>query len=176
MAEDKSEQDVEVGRSKRVAPYLVGVLKHLGIPTGIATVMIYACIAFFESKQEEWQIHKNEIQLLREDVKVLKSKMETDAAQWRLMQRINQDVADTKITTKANELILDKILGEMLTQKSTSKGGLNLTEFLGFNKEKKPKIVIQRAPNREKSNQQFQQEQVQDYRQEQLQQQIPMGK
>ena len=150
-------------------------LKGLFLQLGVNGAVVAAIITWVLNAEKD---RRNEIMTLKHDVINLKSKMETDAAQWRVIQRLDQGVSDNKTTSSSNERILDKILTDVIEKgrrplAAKEKKTIDIPRILGFKKE--PPLVIWRAPNREKTVKQYRQQKENEY-QQQMQQQVPVPK
>jgi len=158
---------------------LIGGLKHLGIPAVVAGLLVTAGLNWLERKNQEFEDTRKAVNSLQTELEILKSKAATDNAQWRALRRFNDKLDPLSADVKAYGILLDKILDDTIQvrgePKKKEKEGLaeKLDKLLGRHKE--PPVVVRRAPLKApQSVKQYQEQEEEDYRQEQMQQQAPL--
>ena len=128
------------GKNGNKSAIAVGLAKHLGIPVGV----IYAGLSWATGQMEEKNKEFKEVQTaiieLRESfqgqsikIEYLEQQRETDKAQWGAMRRLDDKMERVEITSRANELILDKVLDDLIQPSNKVSSA-------------KPNIIIKRAP------------------------------
>jgi hypothetical protein len=174
MPEDTEEKPEESNGKNSKAVIAVWVGKHLGIPSVVIVALMTLVQSWWDGKQEEYESYKNSVNDLEKKVQVLEAQKATDQAQWRAIQRVDQKASEVEVTTKANELVLDKFISDKLIQhrmaEKADQEQTILDKVLG-KKKPPPPLIIRRNSKKPKTLEQYRDEQVQEHQQEQMQMQ-----
>jgi len=176
MTDTQIERKNGNGKAGAKSALAVGLAKHLGVPSFVIVAGMAFISSWAEEKEQEFKDVQKSVIELQESIQIqateigfLKEQKETDRAQWRAMQRLDDKMERVEITARANEIILDKVLDDLIQPiKASSKNPGILDAILG-NGKKKPEIIIRRAPAKAaQSVDQYMDEQVQQHEQEQM--------
>jgi len=164
-----ADEPEENGKKKAITAAASWVTKHIGVPVGIATLLITSGVNWLEAKNTEFGEAKTAIVEMRLEIKVLKEQKATDRAQWRAIQRFSDKVEPLAVDVKAHSILIDKILGDTIRVRGERPKEVTIGDKIGnFLGTKKPEVVIRRAaPKRKLSVKQYQQHHENAYNQEQ---------